>query len=180
MNDMVLILDAMGVIYQSQDDVTELLIPFIREHRGIEDAAAIEKLYTRASLGQLSTAAFWEAVGVPARHEDDYLAMHRLSAGLSEFLCALPKSVRALWCLSNDVSEWSLKLRRRLEIERYFEGFVISGDVACRKPDPRIYRELLARIGCPPRQCVLVDDRQKNLDAARALGLRTVLSSAAR
>ena len=47
----ILVLDAMGVIYQSCDDVEELLVPFIREQGSNIDKKTIEDLYTRASLG---------------------------------------------------------------------------------------------------------------------------------
>jgi putative hydrolase of the HAD superfamily len=84
-------------------------------------------------------------------------------------------SIDALWCLSNDVSEWSHKLRVRREIARHFAGFIISGDVGIRKPDPGIYHVLLSAIGRPAQDCVFVDDRVKNLDAAKAIGVQTVL-----
>jgi hypothetical protein len=37
MNRLTLILDAMGVIYRSADDVEELLIPFVAAHGGTQD-----------------------------------------------------------------------------------------------------------------------------------------------
>ncbi len=64
MKKSVLVLDAMGVIYQSADDVVELLAPFIKNKGGISDLATVEKLYVRASLGELSAVQFWVAVGV--------------------------------------------------------------------------------------------------------------------
>ena len=43
----ILVLDAMGVVYQSCDDVEELLVPFIREKGSNIDKKTIEYLYTR-------------------------------------------------------------------------------------------------------------------------------------
>ena len=86
MDDTVLVLDAMGVIYTAADDVAELLVPFVAERGGITDAAAIADQYTRASLGQMSAADFWHAVQVSPDAEDAYLARHRLTDGLLTFL----------------------------------------------------------------------------------------------
>jgi len=43
------------------------------------------------------------------------------------------------------------------------------------KPEPELYREVLAREGASPEDVVFVDDRAENLGPARALGLDTVL-----
>ena len=70
----VLVLDAMGVIYTAADDVEELLIPFILEQRGLADSAAIARYYLRASLGEIDAVEFWQAVGLSPDVEDDYLS----------------------------------------------------------------------------------------------------------
>ena len=59
-------------------------------------------------------------------------------------------------------------------LERMFDGWVISGEVKVRKPDPRIYAMGAEAIGLPPEQCVFVDDLPGNLKPARAIGMATV------
>jgi len=80
-----------------------------------------------------------------------------------------------LWCLSNDVSEWSRKLRQRFGLDRYFQRFVISGDVGARKPDPAIYQFLLDQAGIGPSEAIFVDDRLRNVKAADAMGITSIL-----
>jgi HAD superfamily hydrolase (TIGR01509 family) len=169
-----LVLDAMGVIFAAGDDVVELLCPFVHEHGGVADDGQIEALYNDASLGRISARRFWEAVQVDPTLEDSYLRRHRLSIGLREFLRDAKPRVNSIWCLSNDVSEWSRKLRDFYDLHAHFKGFVISGDIGVRKPDATIYRELISQTGVPAENMVLVDDRPKNLDAATALGFQTV------
>ena len=80
-----------------------------------------------------------------------------------------------LWCLSNDVSEWSKKLRGRFGLEGYFQGFVISGDVGACKPAPAMYQCLLDQAGIQPGDAVFVDDRLRNVKAAEAMGIPAIL-----
>lgn len=132
----VLVVDAMGVLYESADDVAELLVPFVSEHGGVADRGAIEREYLEASLGRISAATFWRNVGVSPALEDQYLARHRLADDLPVFLQDLPEVIGSLWCLSNDVSEWSRKLRTQHGLTKRFTGFVISGDVGIESPVP--------------------------------------------
>ena len=169
-----LVLDAMGVIFAAGDDVVELLCPFVHEQGGIVDDGRTESLYNDASLGRLSARRFWEEVHVDPALEDNYLRRHRLSIGLREFLRDAKPRVDSIWCLSNDVSEWSVKLQALFDLHAHFKGFVISGDIGARKPDAAIYRELISQTGVPAESMVFVDDRPKNLDAAAALGFQTV------
>jgi HAD superfamily hydrolase (TIGR01509 family) len=169
-----IVLDAMGVIYAARDDLAELLIPYVASHGGA-DAATVEAAYLRASRGELTAAELWRAVGLDERHEEAYLARHELAPGLLPFLQWAGRRGHGLACLSNDVSEWSLKLRRRFGLERYIPAWVISGDVKVRKPERAIYDALLARLDRPPEALLFVNDRAKNLDAARRLGLQAVL-----
>ncbi|MCY4603490.1 MAG: HAD-IA family hydrolase [Gemmatimonadetes bacterium] len=172
----ILVLDAMGVIYQSCDDVEELLVPFIREQGSSIDRKAIEDLYTRASLGEFSSEEFWAKVGVDYNLEDEYLDRHQLSVGLSDFLSVFKNQVKApIYCLSNDVSEWSIKLRKKFQLDQYIERWFISGDLKIRKPSPVIYDVLIRDANVKPTQILFVDDREKNIAKANEFGIQTVL-----
>ena len=172
----ILVLDAMGVIYQSCDDVEELLVPFIREKGSNIDKKTIEGLYTRASLGEFSSEEFWAKVGVDYNLEDEYLDRHQLSVGLLDFLSVFKNQVKVpIYCLSNDVSEWSIKLRKKFQLDRYIERWFISSDLKIRKPSSGIYDVLIREAIIKPAQMLFVDDREKNIAAANEFGIQTVL-----
>lgn len=61
------------------------------------------------------------------------------------------------------------------QLSGLFEFAVISADLGMRKPDELIYRHTLDRLDLDPADVVLVDDGAPNIEAARRLGLRTVL-----
>jgi len=51
-----------------------------------------------------------------------------------------------------------------------FDVVVISGEVGMRKPDPDIFEHTLDLLGLSAPQCVFVDDLERNVRAAAALG----------
>jgi len=165
----------MGVIYAEADDGLNLLYPFIVEKGGTGDIQKIIRLYQDASVGSISSSEFWRSVGVDPALEDAYLERHRLTEGLTEFLAAMKSQGIRLWCLSNDISEWSRKLRNKFDLDRYFVGFVISGDAGVCKPDSAIYLRLLEKSGSAPSEVIFVDDRLRNIEAANSLGIRGIL-----
>jgi len=171
----ILVLDAMGVIYSVGNDDRDLLCPFVEEKGGTKDVSKIEMLYNSTSLGNMSSAQFWKAVGLDPGLEDEYLQRYKLTDGLTDFLEAVNSQGYEVWCLSNDISEWSKKLRARFGLNKYVRGFVISGDVGVRKPEQAIFDHLLGQLTVSPRDAVFVDDQRRNLDVAAALGFSTIL-----
>jgi 2-haloacid dehalogenase len=61
-----------------------------------------------------------------------------------------------------DVEDW----------EGRFDPIILSCDVGLCKPDPAIFALLLQRLGLPGERVLFVDDRDDNLAAAVALGIR--------
>ena len=171
----ILVLDAMGVIFSVGNDDRDLLCPFVREKGGTKDVSKIEVLYHSTSLGNMSSAELWEAVGLDPGLEDEYLQRYELTDGLIDFLEAVNSQGYEVWCLSNDISEWSKKLRARFGLDRYVRGFVISGDVGVRKPEQAIFDHLIGQLTLSPRDAVFVDDQRRHLDVAAALGFNTIL-----
>ncbi len=168
-----LVLDAMGVIYSAADDVAELLIPYLRDNGCRLAEAEIEDLYRGASLGQTTSSEFWQQCGVDG-NDAEYITRHTLSPGLKEVLeVARSRGVRVA-CLSNDVSEWAVLQRDHFGLAEFIDPWCISGDIGVRKPDTEAYRLLLSAIEADSRECLFVDDRRKNVDAARSVGFEAV------
>jgi len=61
-----------------------------------------------------------------------------------------------------------------------FDVVLDSSEVGMRKPDPRIYRELLTRLGRRAEEVVFVDDFEENLVPASAMGMTVVHFDGAR
>ena len=173
----VVVLDAMGVLYREADDVTASLIPFVREHRGIDDPQAIRARYVDASLGRHTSAELWSLLGVagdPSELDRSYVERFALRDGVHQFLDAMDQRDIAVACLTNDVSEWSELLRRRFGLDPRVHPWIVSGDVGARKPDARMFAVLQRALDIPLRAGLLVDDRIENLTAAREHGMAVV------
>ena len=60
---------------------------------------------------------------------------------------------------------------------RYFDDLFLSNEMGMAKPSEEIFREVIRRTGLNPKETIFVDDIQKNLDTAAALGFDTMLST---
>ncbi len=173
-----ILLDAMGVIFEEGDDVNRLLIPFIQERNPSANEGQIDDLYMEASSGHITAPAFWEEFGFGDQYpeiETRYLSKcFRLDHGFRTIAQKLLHEY-SLAMISNDVAEWSAFLREHFDLDRYFRLIVVSGEVGHRKPDPAIFQVFLERAQADASDCVLVDDRARNIHAAAELGLKTIL-----
>lgn len=52
-----------------------------------------------------------------------------------------------------------------------FDGYLISADYKLLKPEKEIYYALFERFNLKPEECYFIDDVQKNIDGARAVGM---------
>lgn len=62
-----------------------------------------------------------------------------------------------------------------MEREDYFDGIVTSFEARSIKPDAKIFHTVVENLGIKPEETLFLDDSQKNLDAASALGFHTLL-----
>ena len=77
--------------------------------------------------------------------------------------------------ITNNVKEFSDGWRSLLPVDELFELVVDSCEVGLRKPDPAIFELTLERMGISdPATTVFLDDFAGNIEAAKALGMRTV------
>ena len=172
-----IIFDAMGVIFEVGDDTNDLLVPYIQKRNDLISAEIINEMYLKASLGEISSFDFWKELGFYSEYpeiEREYLdTCLTIDPDFIETARTLLKKYY-LAILSNDVKEWSTYLRVKFDLNSLFKIIIISGEVGYRKPDERIYNVLLDRIHSSPSNCVLIDDREKNLLPASEIGFKTI------
>ncbi len=76
------------------------------------------------------------------------------------------------------LSNWSSHLREqageKLDFLELMDGGVFSYKVKLIKPDHRIYEEIIKKYNLNPEECVFLDDKEKNVIAARECGMNAV------
>ena len=55
-----------------------------------------------------------------------------------------------------------------------FDEYVLSFEVGYMKPHTQIYKEALKKAGFPAKECVFIDDREENIEAAAKLGINGI------
>lgn len=92
----------------------------------------------------------------------------------SQILEDLHNCGRKVAILSNAPTPLS-RVARTTEWAAFVDWWFFSAELAMAKPDAEIYREVSTRLSMDPGRLVYFDDRQDNVDAARALGWRAFL-----
>lgn len=76
--------------------------------------------------------------------------------------------------LTNWAADTFAATRPRLPVLELMGHVTVSGEEGLVKPDPRIFALVCQRGGFAPRDGVFVDDSLKNVEGARAFGLRAI------
>ncbi|MGA7622830.1 MAG: HAD family phosphatase [Candidatus Acidiferrales bacterium] len=76
--------------------------------------------------------------------------------------------------LSNMPTDMATHVRRTYPWIDYFDHHIFSGEVRSVKPEPEIYEHCIAALKVQPPEALFIDDRDENLEQARAVGIRTI------
>ena len=91
------------------------------------------------------------------------------------FLIKLKKEGYKIYILSNYAKEGFAYCENTYECFKYVDGKVVSADVGMIKPDPQIYDYLINKYNLNKDECIFLDDREKNCDAAIKCGIKSVV-----
>lgn len=170
-----IVLDAHDVLFRMSSDPAERLIPFIRDRGSDAPDNEITELYRQATLGRLHAAAFWQAVGVqgePGELDALFLAGVRMQQGAKEFLREMHRRGVPVAVVTNDLAEWSYRLRDLHGLSGV-APWIVSSEIGVRKPDPAAFEALRRLTGVPYHSMLVVDGQIPALDMARTLGMMT-------
>ncbi len=77
--------------------------------------------------------------------------------------------------LSNIGDSVQQAMEREIKWLTRFDVLVWSYQLRMAKPDPAIYRYTLEKLGTHPEETLFIDDRQENIETAKALGMKAQL-----
>jgi putative hydrolase of the HAD superfamily len=174
----VIVLDVGGVLFGEMigPKITDLASCHRIEAEPLRTAA--RELRPLVDLGTLTEEEFWREllarIGVTASPADLDVEPYLIPVdGAFDSLERIARDYE-LAILSNDSIDLSRARRALLpeSVRKSLCAVVISAEIGVMKPDERIYRILLDRLGVAAASCLFIDDRPENIAAAREVGMQ--------
>lgn len=137
----------------------------------------------KALKGQVSDDVFIDAMnhrhpdGRKVEPADFQIAADKVQA--CEPMYALAVALRAHGVRTAVLSNVLKVSAENLRVRGLYDGLdpvLLSCEIGAAKPEPEAYRLALERLGCEPQEVLFIDDQQTYIDAARAMGMRTILA----
>ena len=178
-----LIFDFGGVISNMRWDVAREL----EEQYGLERNTIFRTLYDnddwravqvgRGDIDAWREAAHRRLEEIAGRQVPPLHQQWRETTGLIEENVELVRALRPPYriaVLSNADTTLEGRIRDGLGIHHLFDTIICSAVVGMAKPDHRIYRLAAERLRLPIQECLFVDDFERNVDAAREVGMAAI------
>ena len=154
---------------------------------GLTPEAFYDLLYSgdawqQAKLGSISARDYWRAVMLSLGHDASedveafsrrLFAGHQLDAGVVRIAERLHRRV-PLALLSNATDELEMLLESKYGIHHLFDVVINSARAHVAKPDPRAFQLALVGLKVEPEEALFIDDKLRNILAARALGIPSI------
>lgn len=90
--------------------------------------------------------------------------------GVEELLRVLKQNSYEMHALTN-YPIWYEMIEDKLKLSTYLSWSFCSCALGKRKPDPELYAEVARRLEVEPGNCIFIDDRMKNVEAAIEVGM---------
>jgi putative hydrolase of the HAD superfamily len=81
-----------------------------------------------------------------------------------------------LYFLSNFPGDIFQEIRSGYYFFKYFDGGLISAEVKSSKPDVGIYKTIMAKYSLVAKECLFIDDIEKNVKTAESLGMKGIVT----
>jgi putative hydrolase of the HAD superfamily len=135
-------------------------------------------------IGELSARTFWQDIAgrlgrsftrpqVTELVRLDVASWSHLCEGTVQLIIDLRSAGQRLAVLSNMPREQA-EVVAGMPVARHFEHLLFSCDFKAGKPDPGCFSQALARLDAPAEEVILIDDREDNVRAALAMGMRAI------
>lgn len=69
---------------------------------------------------------------------------------------------------SNSIRNTIEVMMQKASLEQYLDFYISNQDVKNGKPDPEMYIKAIERMGLNPDECMIVEDNENGIKAARA------------
>jgi len=142
-------------------------------------AAANAEAWYQFERGEIDQKTFLDRFlpGGPAFDHAAFLDLfrrgYRWLDGMQEMLQQLQGRGVEMHCMSN-YPRWFEVVEDCLQLSRYLPWTFVSCKTGLRKPAAEAYLHAARQLQREPRECLFIDNKQNNCDAARAVGMDAV------
>ncbi len=151
-------------------------------HGTIEARMFNSDTWRDTQLGLLSTDEHWQrfgrSLGLSAKDADqlqsDFFAGDVISESVKKIARRLKLAGVPTALMSNNYRELDQHIEA-IGCGPLFDALIISACIGVMKPDPAAYYPALKAVKVIPAETVFVDDNAVNVDAAKAMGMQTIL-----
>lgn len=167
------IFDCFGVLYP--DTYWTMVRKYARDLP--ERRPVFHDLVKRADLGLISRDEFWNEVAEllnVARTEidSDIKNMGGIDEEILEYILELKGRGYIIGLISNVGHGFIERVFGDRNWHTYFDDLTLSSEAGFIKPDPRIYELSAKKLKVAPEACYFIDDSEKNVEGARAVGMQ--------
>ena len=153
------------------------------------DGKPLEEIYwgkrTDYDQGTIDGPVYWQRIAEAAGREltpaqidsliaNDIAIWMRANPVMMEWVRALKRDGLKIAVLSNMPIEISTYMRQYAPWFRDFDYVCFSAEVQLAKPEAAIFQACLRAVRSRPEECLFIDDRAENVEAARALGIHAL------
>jgi beta-phosphoglucomutase len=90
-------------------------------------------------------------------------------------LSRLKREGRQIVVCSNSIRSTVEAMMRAADLLKYLDFFLSNQDVTKAKPDPEIYVTAINRLGLRPEECLILEDNDHGIQAARSSGANVLV-----
>jgi HAD superfamily hydrolase (TIGR01509 family) len=138
-----------------------------------------QKISEQVDGGEISNEEFVKLIGAKVNQPTEEIwrgvkAEIIINHELIDYIRQL-KTEYKIGLLSNFTYPWLHEIISDNELWELFDHHIISSEHKMIKPNPKIFHKMLAMLGIDASEAIFIDDRQYNVDASNALGIRSFL-----
>ena len=138
----------------------------------LDGGTVTEEEVARDTARRFGDESVWPLIMPPIQRFQEFMRL----MPATELIPQLHAMGKKVYALSNYGKEPFARTEKQFAgLFSQMDGMVISGRERISKPDPAIYQLLCSRYGLVPRECVFIDDRPVNTEAARRVGMQAIV-----
>lgn len=175
-----IIFDFWGVLTQKWEIFSFLNQCEIKYSKSLADINSESKEnWDKAAIGLKPSEDYWELLSKhfwasPIQLLDDCISNDGFNKDIFRLLTDLRVNYK-LWMITNIVEDWFNKADSIYNIRSQFDSVITSYEVWIVKPNLWIYKYTLKKMNIEARECIFIDDKEKNIEAAKDIWMNGIV-----